>query len=49
MKKSNIECLKSFIGISEPDGLNSKKRNKRKRKQRERDEAEAEQLKKNID
>jgi hypothetical protein len=49
MKKSNIECLKSFIGIEEPDGLNSKKRNKRKRKQRERDEAEAEQLKKNID
>lgn len=44
MKKSSIECLKSFIGIEEPDGLNSKKRNYRKRKQREKDKAEAEQL-----
>ena len=44
MKRSSIECLKSFIGIEEPDGLNSKKRNKRKRTQREKDQAEAELL-----
>ena len=48
MKRANIECFKSYIGIEEPDGLNSKKRNKRKRKQREKDQAEAEQLQKNI-
>lgn len=44
MKRSSIECFKSFIGIVEPDGLNSKKRNYRKRKQREKDQAEAELL-----
>ena len=44
MKKSSIECFKSFIGIEEPDGLNAKKRNYRKRKQREKDQAEAEAL-----
>jgi len=44
MKKSSIECFKSFIGIEEPDGLNAKKRNKLKRKQREKDQAEAEAL-----
>lgn len=44
MKRSSIECFKSFIGIEEPDGLNSKKRNYRKRKQREKDQAEAEAL-----
>jgi len=44
MKKSNIECLKSFIGIEEPDGLNSKKRYKRKRKQMEKEQAEADEL-----
>jgi hypothetical protein len=44
MKRSSIECFKSYIGIEEPDGLTSKKRNYRKRKQREKDQAEAEAL-----
>ena len=48
MKRSSIECFKSFIGIEEPDGLTSKKRNYRKRKQREKDQAEAEQLQKKM-
>lgn len=48
MKKSSIECFKSFIGIEEPDGLNAKKRNKLKRKQREKDQAEAEDLQKKM-
>ncbi len=48
MKRSSIECFKSFIGIEEPDGLTSKKRNYRKRKQREKDQAEAEQLQKRM-
>ena len=48
MKKSSIECFKSFIGIEEPDGLTSKKRNYRKRKQREKDQAEAEELQKKM-
>jgi hypothetical protein len=48
MKKSSIECFKSFIGIEEPDGLNAKKRNKLKRKQREKDQAEAEELQKKM-
>ena len=48
MKRSSIECLKSFIGIEEPDGLTSKKRNKRKRTQRAKDQAEAEELQKKM-
>jgi len=44
MKKSNIECLKSYIGIEEPDGLSSKKRYKRKRKQMAKEQAEADAL-----
>jgi hypothetical protein len=48
MKRSSIECFKSYIGIEEPDGLNAKKRNYRKRKQREKDQAEAEELQKKM-
>jgi hypothetical protein len=44
MKRSSIECFKSFIGIEEPDGLNSKKRYKRKRKQMAKEQAEADEL-----